>query len=300
MVFKWIQLMEIWEILRRWHDGQSISSIATSIGCDRKTVRSYIRLACDRGVTRQTVLERKNEILPLLQAAIEQLHSKAAKQALLASYLEEILSLVNNTDNPLKPKTAFEVICQRHDLTGKVSYSSFKRLARADRISTQPDRTTCRIELPPGQQLQVDYGRMGLLLDPVSGRRRLVHAFIGTLSFSRHKAVEFVFSQDQQSFVKSHVTMFESFGGVTNTIVIDNLKSGVLTLISTIQHSTEPMPRWPNTTTPSSIQVASVHQKTRAKLSAMFRLFVSSSARPSHSIRPSPSQNSIVWRGSGC
>ena len=228
MAFKRIQLMEIWEILRRWHDGQSISAIATSTGCDRKTVRTYIRLACDQGLTRQRVLERKNEILPLLQAAIDQLHAKAAKQALLASYLDEILSLVTNTDNPLKPKTAFEVICERHDLRGKVSYSSFKRLARARQISAKTLRSTCRIELPPGQQLQVDYGRMGLLLDTVSGRRRTVHAFIGTLSFSRHKFVDFVFSQDQQSFVKSHITMFEFFGGVSNTIVIDNLKSGVL------------------------------------------------------------------------
>lgn len=228
MAFKRIQLMEIWEILRRWHDGQSISAIAKSIGCDRKTVRSYIRLACNQGLTRQTVLERKDQILPLIQAAIERLHSKADKQALLASYLHEILSLVGNTDNPLKPKTAFEVICQRHDLTGKVSYSSFKRLAQARQISAKTDRTTCRIELPPGQQLQVDYGRMGLLHDAVSGRRRIVHAFIGTLAFSRHKAVDFVFSQDQQSFVKSHVTMFEFFGGVPNTVVIDNLKAGVL------------------------------------------------------------------------
>jgi hypothetical protein len=69
---------------------------------------------------------------------------------------------------------------------------------------------------------------MGLLLDPSSGRRRIAHAFIGTLSFSRHKFVQFVFSQDQQSFVKSHVTMFEFFGGVPHIIVIDNLKAGVL------------------------------------------------------------------------
>ena len=228
MAFKRIQLMEIWDILRRWHDGQSISAIAKSIGCDRKTVRSYIRLACKQGLSRQAVLERKDQILPLIQAAIEHLHSKADKQALLASYLDEILSLVNNTDNPLKPKTAFEVICLRHDLAGKVSYSSFKRLARARQISAQMERSTCRIELPPGQQLQVDYGRMGLLLDGLSGRRRTVHAFIGTLSFSRHKFVEFVFSQDQQCFVKSHVTMFEFFGGVPKTVVIDNLKAGVL------------------------------------------------------------------------
>lgn len=220
--------MEIWEILRRWHDGQTISTIAVSIGCDRKTVRTYIRLACDQGLTRETVLERKEDLLPRIQTAIERLHSKAAKQALLSSYVDEILSLVTSTENPLKPKTAFEVICERYDLTGKVSYSSFKRLARARQISTNVKPSTCRIELPPGEQLQVDYGTMGRLYDPLSKRRRTVHAFIGTLSFSRHKFVEFVFSQDQQSFVKSHVAMFQFFLGATKTIVIDNLKSGVL------------------------------------------------------------------------
>jgi len=56
--------MEIWEILRRWHDGQTVSTIAARIGCDRKTVRTYIRLACNQGVTRQSVLERKEDILP--------------------------------------------------------------------------------------------------------------------------------------------------------------------------------------------------------------------------------------------
>lgn len=220
--------MEIWEILRRWHDGQTISSIAANVSCDRKTVRSYIRLASAHGATRETIHEQKEDILPKIQSAIERLHSKAAKQALLSSYVEEILSLVNSTENPLKPKTAFEVICERHNLTGKVSYSSFKRVARSRQISVASKRTTCRIELPPGEQLQVDYGTVGRLYDPVTQRRKTVHAFIGTLSFSRHKFVEFVFSQNQQSFVKSHVTMFEFFSGVTKTIIVDNLKSGVL------------------------------------------------------------------------
>jgi len=220
--------MEIWEILRRWHDGQTISAIAASVGCDRKTIRAYIRLARDQGLNRETILDHKEDVLSRLQAVIERLHSKATKQALLSPHVDEILALVTSTENPLKPKTAFEVICQRHNLTGKVSYSSFKRMARTHQIAARSERTTCRIELPPGEQLQVDYGRMGLVFDGQEQRRRTVHAFIGTLSFSRHKFVEFVFSQDRQSFLKSHVAMFQFFSGVSKTIVIDNLKSGVL------------------------------------------------------------------------
>jgi hypothetical protein len=69
---------------------------------------------------------------------------------------------------------------------------------------------------------------MGLLWDPLQKRRRVVYAFIATLSFSRHKFIQFVFSQDQTSFTQSHVDMANWFGGVTSVLTIDNLKTGIL------------------------------------------------------------------------
>jgi hypothetical protein len=86
---------------------------------------------------------------------------------------------------------------------------------------------TCRIEVEPGMEVQIDYARVGKLLDPGSGHMRLLYAFIGTLSHSRMKYVELTFSQDQTSFASSHVRMFEFFGGVPKKTIIDNLKSGV-------------------------------------------------------------------------
>ncbi|MDZ7772217.1 MAG: hypothetical protein U5K31_05680 [Balneolaceae bacterium] len=56
----------------------------------------------------------------------------------------------------------------------------------------------------------------------------MVYAFIATLAWSRYKFVEFVWSQDQKCFVGSHVNMFDFFGGVTELLLIDCLKSGVL------------------------------------------------------------------------
>jgi hypothetical protein len=38
----------------------------------------------------------------------------------------------------------------------------------------------------PGGELQVDFGRMGLLFDPGSGRRRVCWALICTAVYSRH------------------------------------------------------------------------------------------------------------------
>ncbi len=56
---------------------------------------------------------------------------------------------------------------------------------------------------PAERHVRVDYFKAGMLYDPVEGRMRTVYGFIATLSFSRHKFVEFVFRQDQQSFVSS-------------------------------------------------------------------------------------------------
>ena len=136
--------------------------------------------------------------------------------------------LINDPTNSLKPKTAFEVISYRHDLQGKVSYSSFKRFIRKNKLKIINDRTTCRLEVEAGSQLQIDYAKVGSLNDPHIGKRKTVYAFIGTLSYCRYKYVEFVLSQNQQSFVNSHVKMFHFFGGIPKVIVLDNLKSGVI------------------------------------------------------------------------
>lgn len=213
MAYKEITIMDISEIIRRRRDGQNVTQISKALGLDRKTVRKYII----RGDANRTDTSNK-----------ERPGRPAGKQALLVPHLDEIRDLVNSKINPLKPKTAFEVLCARHNLTGRVSYPTFKRFVRAHRIAIQPDRSTCRIEVAPGHQVQIDYAKAGLLYDPSTGRRRTVYGFIGVLSFSRHKYVEFVFRQNQQSFVQSHVRMFSEFGGIPKTIVLDNLKAGVI------------------------------------------------------------------------
>jgi transposase len=231
MAFKKVPTVQIWTILRRWADKQTLTEIAAQEGCDRKTVRSYIALAREelKLAPEDIIPERKEELLPKLQEAAERAHTKATGQLQIEPYLEEILGLVNDEDNPLKMKSAFSVIAERHELTGKVSYSSFKRWARARGVAPKKKaRPTCRIETKPGEQLQIDYAKMGLLYDPLEKRRRVVYAFIGTLSFSRHKFIQFVWTQDQVSFVQSHLDMFSWFGGCTTVLTIDNLKNGVL------------------------------------------------------------------------
>ncbi len=228
MAFHEISSMDIWEVIRRWHSRQSIRSVAQSLGYDRKTVRGFVRLAQAKGLSVDKSLPPKEEVLALIGRANALVGRPQKAQALLEPHLAEIAALINRTDMPLEAKAAFEVIIEHYSLQGNVSYSSFKRFARRHRLQLEPESATCRREVPPGSEVQIDYARIGTWFDPASGRKRVVHVFIGTLKHSRHKYAELTFSQDQTSFVSSHVRMFEFFGGVPERVVLDNLKTGVL------------------------------------------------------------------------
>lgn len=229
MAYKRIKAMDIYEIIRRYHSGQKINHISKALNYDRKTVRKYITTAKENGMLNKAIpLPDKSALLQLfIHHNNEKEHQRPA-QELLTPYLDEILNLVNHPSNALKPKLAYEVICQRHQLTQKISYSSFKRFYRKHCLTKMKTVGTCRIETEPGQFLQIDYAKMGLLFDPILQKNRTVYAFIATLSFSRHKYVEFVYKQDQKSFIASHVKAFNYFNGVPHIILLDNLKTGVI------------------------------------------------------------------------
>ncbi len=232
MAFNEVKIMELQEIIRRRKSGQSISKISKATGRDRKTVRKYLNLIEAEGICFRTA-EGKNDtekIKKVLHKITGLTKRRPEKQNIFSPYYKEIKELTERKgkNKGLKIKSTYKVICLKHNLTGKTSYSSFKRYISSQNIFTQNSQTTCRIETPPGNQLQVDYAKLGLLFDPATNKRRTVYSFIGTLSYSRHKYVELVYRQDQKSFVESHVKMFKFFGGVPETIVIDNLKSGVI------------------------------------------------------------------------
>ncbi len=227
MAYNPLKLMDIHDIIVRWHSGYNNSEISRALTIDRKTVGKYIQIALDAGISKDEPLPSKAELLEQLESLQVSNERSSPAWARLEKYKDEIISLVTDKSDPLKPKTAFEVIGKRHDLT--ISYSTFKRFVKhyAKEISNL-SKTTCRIETQPGVQVQIDYAKMGLLYDPLTQKNRVVYAFISTLSFSRLKYVEFVYSQNQKSFVASHTRMFEFFDGVPKAIVIDNLKSGVI------------------------------------------------------------------------
>jgi transposase len=114
--------------------------------------------------------------------------------------------------------------------------------------ATRERVTVARRLVPAGSEAQIDYGRLGMWFDPVSGRRIAVWAFVIVLPHSRHMFVQPVLRMHQSSWCASHVAAFEFFGGVPARLVPDNLRTGVTGRICMTRRSTRPTPNWPPST----------------------------------------------------
>lgn len=111
------------------------------------------------------------------------------------------------------------------------SQGHFRRFIRQLRPVKQQE-AFLRLAYLPGEQAQVDWGDFGYL--PVNGGKRKIMAFIMTLSYSRAVFVHFYFEGKTSEFQNGFIRAFRFFSGVPRTILIDNLKSGVIERIGKI------------------------------------------------------------------
>lgn len=83
-------------------------------------------------------------------------------------------------------------------------------------------------ETATGEVAQVDFGELGLVYDPETGRRRKLHALVVTLMFSRHQYVYLTHRQDLDALITGIEEAREFFGGVARRLVLDNMKVAVV------------------------------------------------------------------------
>jgi hypothetical protein len=97
--------------------------------------------------------------------------------------------------------------------------------------NVRPPKTpevVARLETAPGEVAQVDFGDVGVLVDPRTGHLRRAYVFTLVLGWSRHMYAEFVFDQKIPTWLQCHQHAFEFLGGVTNRVVLDNLKAAII------------------------------------------------------------------------
>lgn len=90
-------------------------------------------------------------------------------------------------------------------------------------------KLTMPIRRKPGEIMEVDWAGTTLkIIDRSTGEVITAYIFIATLPYSQYSYVEAFLDMKSTNWLIAHIHAFEYFGGVPETLVPDNLKTGVI------------------------------------------------------------------------
>ena len=227
MARRMFAVVDVVELLRHWQAGDSVSQVARALGLDRKTVRKYTGRAEAAGLVPGGSQLSPAEWAAKVREWFPELSDPRARSSVHGqiaphhAYIEK--HLATNT-----LATIHQRLRDEHGL--QVSLASLRRYVHLEfaAAAAEEHATVLRDDPPPGSEAQLDYGHLGSWIDPRSGAKRRVWAFIMTLAHSRHLFCYPVVRMTQGEFLAAHVAAFAFFGGCPHRLVPDNLGSGIL------------------------------------------------------------------------
>jgi len=206
------------DLIHRLRAGESERRISLDLKISRPSVHKYFLLAKQKGFLDLNTPFPEEAVL---LAALGPGPQPPKMVSSLDPYRQTVEYLLNKG---VEKMAIWQRLRDNYGYTG--SYSSVRRFT--DHLQPRTPEAYVRVHTAPGEEMQVDFGSVGQLYDPVSERLRTAYAFVATLSFSRHQYAELVFDQKIATWIALHRRALEFFGGVVRRVVPDNLKAAVL------------------------------------------------------------------------
>lgn len=215
-------MIEIMEILRLWLQGLGLREVARLSGTDRKTVRRYVDRARACGLDRDGGNgQLTDELIATVIAGV-----RPSRPTGRSRPWETIAGEHEQIRQWLKDELTLTKI---HTLLGRrgvvVSYRTLHRYATTELDFGRRLATVPVADCEPGAEVQVDFGRLGLLTDAGDGRRRVVHGLIFTAVYSRHVFVWPTYRQTLHDVIAGFEAAWTFFGGVFAVVIPDNMKA---------------------------------------------------------------------------
>jgi transposase len=208
----------IQDIIRRLQLGDSERRISRDMQISRVTVRKYHKIMKETGYLESPDAETSGDELrealgPGVQAP-RQISTVEPYRETIQDWLKQGVEM-----------TAIWLRL-RENYGYKSGYSSIRRFVH--RLEPIEPEAFIRVHSEPGEDMQVDFGSVGQLYDPVSKRMRTAYVFVATLCYSRHQYAELVFDQKVATWIALHKRTFDYFGGVPRRVIPDNIKAAVV------------------------------------------------------------------------
>jgi transposase len=223
MAFREVSVVQVREALRRWLKGEGERPIGRGVGIDRRTARRYITAAVELGVDRgggeeQLTDELIGQVVEKVRPHRPDGHGEAwrtllAEEDRIKAWVAQDLTVVK-----------IGILLARRGVA--VPPRTLARFA-VQRCGAGRRKTTVRVDdPPPGVELQVDFGRLGLVAD--GEKHRVCWALIFTACFSRHMFVWPTFSQSTEDVIAGFEAAWLYFAGVFPVVIPDNMASIVV------------------------------------------------------------------------
>jgi transposase len=185
----------------------NLSEIARELGCDRRTVKKYIR-----GYEKVAKRNRKSPIDDYYSLIQELLNSETR-----IFYYKRVLwqYLVDNHGLKVKQST-FRGYISRHP--------EFNKYFKNKRKSAVSNNSVLRFETSIGEQAQLDWKEtMKIILS--NGEVIIINIFVLILSYSRFRVYRISLDKTQEILFSFLDDAFNTFGGVPREILCDNMKT---------------------------------------------------------------------------
>lgn len=189
MAFREVGVFEIREVLRLWLRGEGIRAVERLAGVDRKTIRRYLAAAQGLGLVRDSGEDQLSDVF--MGSVVEKVRphrtdGRGQGWSLLVGQHTQIQTWLK-TEGLTVVKVG-ELLTRRGVVVLERTLHRYA-LEVCD-VGRGRRGTTVRVaDGKAGDELQLDFGRLGLLPDPDSGRQRVCQGLIfipGTLLTTSH------------------------------------------------------------------------------------------------------------------
>jgi transposase len=226
MTYRELTMIDVREMLRRWSAGQSLRKLSLGAGVDRGTARRYVEAAealelpRDRDLTDAEV----HQVAQRVQG--RSAPDVSAERRELSRHLDRIRQWLIH-DKPLRLRKVHTLLVRDHGVTA--SYDTLRRFAIEELGWRKRPPTVLVADGTPGEEAQLDFGKMGTLLDPETGRSRCLYALVVTLVVSRYQFVWPTFRQTTEAVCEGLDAAWRFFGAMPRVLIPDNMSAIVAT-----------------------------------------------------------------------
>jgi len=220
MARKRIGMKKIREIIRFREDGgMSDRKIARALNISRPVVAQYIRDFAATGLTYQDIKGMSDsQFLALFE---KQRNKKSSKYEELSELFPYFVTELKRTGVTLM------LLWQEYQKEHPDGYS-YSQCCYHFQVWRSASKVTMHIEHKAGDKMFVDYaGDKLAIVNRRTGKEMSVEVFVAILGASQLTYAEASMRQQSEDWIQSNERALLYFGGVTQAIVPDNLKSGV-------------------------------------------------------------------------